>query len=160
MAKLADVLAYLIAKTPLSINRSNARLTKLVYLADWKHVLETGEQISEIDWYFNHYGPFVWDVQEAAVARRDLFKIEEGFTAGGNTRTYFSLRVSSVIVELTPSEHRALDDVLATTRDLNWASFIQLVYSTYPVATSDRHTHLDLRAKAVAYKESPFYGAS
>lgn len=34
---------------------SNARLTTVVYLADWKSALDPGQQITNIQWGFHHY---------------------------------------------------------------------------------------------------------
>ncbi len=41
---------------------SNARLTKLVYLADWFSALADRKTMTNIEWVFNHYGPYVDDV--------------------------------------------------------------------------------------------------
>ena len=54
MAKLVDVIAYIIKRYPSSLadELSNARLTKLVYLSDWKNCLTNDRPISSINWYF------------------------------------------------------------------------------------------------------------
>ncbi len=58
MAQIKDIVIHILKNYPHKDELSNARVTKLVYLADWRHVLETKEQISSIKWYFDNYGPF------------------------------------------------------------------------------------------------------
>ena len=48
MAELKDIVAYILKKYPTKSDMSNARLTKLVYLSDWKHSIKTYSQISNI----------------------------------------------------------------------------------------------------------------
>ena len=75
MAKLKDVMAYLIKNYPENIRHemSNARLTKMVYLADWHRVLKSDKQITNIDWYFDNYGPFVHDIERKAASCDNIF---------------------------------------------------------------------------------------
>jgi len=65
MAAITDILAYILNRYPHAQEMSNARITKMVYLADWKHAIDSHRQISSINWVFNNYGPFVWDVKNA-----------------------------------------------------------------------------------------------
>jgi hypothetical protein len=44
MATLGDVMAYLCEHYPHKDDLSKARLTKLVYLADWKSAIERGNR--------------------------------------------------------------------------------------------------------------------
>lgn len=67
MDKLEAVIAYLCENYPHKSELSKARLTKLVYLADWKSCIESNKQISGIEWVFNHYGPYVDDIYNAAI---------------------------------------------------------------------------------------------
>ena len=65
MSKLVDIAGYLVANYPYPGQLSNARLTKMIYLADWYHTVLTGRRLTEINWYFDHYGPYVKDVFES-----------------------------------------------------------------------------------------------
>jgi len=79
MARLKDVMAYIIQEYPESIAEelSNARLTKLVYLSDWKNCLDGGKPITNINGYFDNHGPYVHDVIDTARENPSLFKITE-----------------------------------------------------------------------------------
>jgi len=66
MSKLSTVLRFLCEKYPLKNELSNARLTKMVYLADWRSALMYGNQITDIEWYFDNFGPYVHDVVNTA----------------------------------------------------------------------------------------------
>ena len=152
-AKLQNVMAYIIKKYPdnLAGEMSNARLTKMVYLVDWKNALGQGAQITEIQWYFDNYGPFVNDVENAAKANPDVFVIDLGSNMYGQPKKTFRLREGQTKVHLSDAEKQSIELVIEETRKLYWKDFIRLVYSTHPVASSERYTYLDLVEKAKEY---------
>lgn len=152
MAELRDVMAYLIARYPSRHELSNARLTKMVYLADWKHAIEHGRQITDVRWYFDNFGPWVPDVVNTARQHPSLFAVREGWTGFGNRKTTIDLVDEAYRPAALDTDERAsLDHVLKTTPHLSFEAFIQLVYSTYPIRKSDRYTWLDLPALAAEY---------
>lgn len=159
MAKLQDILVYLLANYPIKSELSNARVTKMVYLADWKHAIETGGQMSPINWFFNNYGPFVWDVKDTVEANPELFSLRTDTNFYGQPKLLIDLREEPYAPSLSNSERQALDHVIATTKQMDWASFIQLVYSTYPVVKSPRYSSLNLAQYAAEYRQSLNQGA-
>ena len=156
MAKLADVMAFLIREYPEYQRRdlSNARLTKLIYLSDWHQSLVSGRQITPIKWYFDNYGPYVNDVREEAMRNLDLFELEPGTNALGGSKLTIGLKDLSYQPQLEERETKSLTHVIEVTSPLIWADFIKLVYATHPIASSERYTYLDLVAKARDYKPS------
>ena len=95
MAKLKDILAYILKRYPRKHDLSNARVTKLVYLSDWRNAIKHGRQLSDIKWYFDNYGPFVHDVKSEVSANPDLFAETNSSTPYGNPKSLFSLRDES-----------------------------------------------------------------
>ncbi|MCX5944151.1 MAG: Panacea domain-containing protein [Cyanobacteria bacterium] len=153
MSKLADVVTYLCAHYPHKHELSKARLTKLVYLADWTSAQEQGNQITDIKWFFHNYGPYVDDVIEAANLDPRI-KIEEATTIYGAPKVLLSLNPEAKIsVHLSPIETKTLDKVINETKALFWDSFIKHVYSTYPIKASDRYQALNLAEMALNEKE-------
>lgn len=154
MAKLHDVMAYLIANYPdhLSHELSNARLTKMVYLADWHQVLTQGRQITQIKWYFDNFGPFVRDVEQTADQRPDLFAVHFGSNSQGQPKKTIKLTSETYEPVVSTSEKASLDHIISIASKLYWAPFINLVYSTHPVASSQRYSYLDLAKKAQEYR--------
>lgn len=157
MANLKDILVYILREYPHKEELSNARVTKMVYLSDWKHVLENGEQVSKISWKFDNYGPFVWDVVETAREYPELFAIEETENLFGSTKRVLACVDRSYRPRLAQSERAAVDHVINSTKRLGWDRFIGLVYSTYPIIASERYSPLDLKQLASEYKQSPVY---
>lgn len=157
MATLRDVLAYILQQYPHSQHLSLGRLTKLVYLADWKHSIEQGSQITDIDWQYNHYGPYVEDVREALRSHRSLFKVDETYNSRGNVKYRISMRNPHYKPRLEPSEREALDHSIWQTEDLTWHRFIKLVYSTYPMLKVDQYDFMDLPVLAQEYKASHLF---
>ena len=154
-AKLQNVMAYIIKKYPdgLASEMSNARLTKMVYLVDWKNALEQGNQITDIKWYFDNYGPFVTDIEKAAKTNSSIFVIDLGSNMYGQPKKTFRLRNSNIDIFLNENEKNSIKAVIEETRKLYWKDFIKLVYSTHPVASSERYTYLNLVEKAKEYGE-------
>lgn len=151
MAELKDVIAYFIKKYPRKADLSNARVTKMVYLADWRHLITSGTQITSVKWYFDNYGPFVWDIKITAERNLDLFMVESTTTPYGAPKTILGIKDENYSPILASDEKRSLDHVIQETKDLSWSRFIRLVYSTYPIITSDRFTYIDLSKKVEEY---------
>ncbi len=153
MAEIIDVIAYIIRNSPNKPDLSNARLTKMVYLADWRHAITQKSLITSINWYFDNYGPFVWDIKRTAEENPDIISISPQVNAYGNPKLLFGLNQENYDPILTLEEKGSLDHVIEKTKDLNWGEFIRLVYSTFPILTSERYTYLDLIKKAKEYAQ-------
>lgn len=151
MEKLTQIIAYIIEKYPHKHELSNARVTKMIYLADWRNAIINKKQISNIHWYFDNYGPFVWDVYNEACSRHDIFSVNNGVNLFGKNKKTFSLKKSVCYDEVLPEEIKTLDKIIESTASLNWNEFIQLVYSTYPIVSSERYSKLNLEEKAIEF---------
>lgn len=153
MATLKDVIFYLISKYPKLANSdlSNARVTKMVYLSDWHHAVNYSKQITNIHWFFDNYGPFVHDVKQEVESHQNIFSVKKATNYFGREKTLFEINDSAYQPSLTDDEKQSMDHVINTTQTLGWDSFIKLVYSTYPIMTSERYTPLDLISKAHSY---------
>lgn len=149
MTDLKSVVKYICKNYPHKHELSKARLTKMVYLVDWRRALNTGHQLSEIRWKFNHYGPYVPDVIDQT--RGDpSFSVQETVTQYGNTKELIVYNGNEDI-RLSSEDKADLDFVIEKTKSLTWDGFIKLVYSTYPVVVSDKQDDLDLPALAMRY---------
>jgi hypothetical protein len=152
--KLSGVMAYLCAHYPHPSELSKARLTKMVYLADWRAALDLARQITPIRWTFNHYGPYVDDVLDVARAVPG-FDVLASETMYGTPKEI--IRVDAAVAPalyaaLTAEDRHVCDQVVAATSSKYWQDFIRLVYSTHPIATQPRYTDLDLVALAREYR--------
>ncbi len=153
MASLHNIMAYIIQNYPdhLGHELSNARLTKMVYLADWHQSINHRRQISQIDWYFDNYGPFVRDIEQTASLYADIFSIDLGNNRHGQPKKTFSLRNPAYRADLNEDEKLSILHIINVTKKLYWDDFIKLVYSTHPIASSERYTILNLVEKAQEY---------
>jgi len=73
--KTIDVIRYIINEYPHKDELSKARLNKMIYLADWKSAIDKGNLITDINWLFNHYGPYVKEI-ENLIANDDRFDMD------------------------------------------------------------------------------------
>lgn len=151
--KLRDVMGYLCSGYPYPDELSKARLTKLVYLADWRMSIISHHQITDIEWLYNHYGPYVDAVSDLARTSPD-FSLAADRNAFGAPREVISFIGEPTYPTLSEVEFAVLDHVIETTQTLNFADFLNLVYSTYPIQISPRYARLDLAKLAEAYEQS------
>ena len=155
MAALRDVVAFICQNHPNPNELSKARLTKLVYLADWKMCLDVDHQMTETQWYFNHYGPYVPDVEQ--LARNDpAFFVEQTSNYYGGLKEIIR-NVEYIQPQLNENERGVLKFCIENTKNLSWDDFIKLIYSTYPIVTESRFEYLNLPALAYDYKRSETY---
>ena len=122
---------------------SDARLTKIIYLVDWKYALERNQELTGLEWIFNHYGPYVPDVVECAKECPEI-SIEHGVNFYGTPKTIVKAANDTPIPELDSDVTAILDLTIDKVSRRSWDQFIQLVYSTYPVLTQPRYSTLDL----------------
>jgi hypothetical protein len=151
MADLRDVVVYLCKHYPHPQELSKARLTKMVYLADWRSALSEDHQITNITWEFNHYGPYVRDVEQVARQDPDL-TLTTTVSYYGAPKDLIAVRPDVREPRLSEEEREILDYVISNTKTLYWSDFINLVYSTYPVRESAKYSHLNLVKLAGEYK--------
>ncbi len=142
--KLHDLMAILYSRISHKADLSKARFTKLVYLVDWKMSQRHGRTISNIEWLFNHYGPYVDDVINLARDSTD-FDIIVTRNAYGSIKeqVYFSGDIYNCN-SLDNDEFQVVESVVQETDPLYFNDFIHHVYSTYPVRNSNRYSVLDL----------------
>lgn len=145
MSKLNNVIRYLTSKYPHKHELSKTRLTKMVYLSDWYYTQKYNKQITNIEWYFDHYGPYVTDVYETALDDKYL-SIEKGFSLYGAPKTTIKINDDYVTakIKLNKKEIEVLDAVIEDTKDLYWQDFIEKIYSTYPIREGQRYSNLNL----------------
>lgn len=150
MNKLQNIIAYFCIYYPHKGELSKARLTKLVYLADWFSALIDDRQITNIDWLFNHYGPYVDDVVFSA-SRSPYFSIASEQTMYGSDKHLIGFNGIFDENSLSVREKQILDFVIEKTKHLYFNDFIDYVYSTYPVESRNRYSKLDLVSLAREY---------
>jgi hypothetical protein len=153
MTELKDIIAYILFHYPIKGELSNARVTKMVYLSDWKHALTTGKQLSSINWYFDNFGPFVWDIMTTADEHPEIFAIEQTSNMFGERKSVFVLKTTPDLKSLPQSAVEAIQHVIESTSSLSWNGFIKLVYGTHPIATNTRYSYLDLEQAAKEYQQ-------
>lgn len=149
---LAQIIAYYCLHYPYPGELSDARLTKMVYLSDWFSSLSQGNQLTNISWYFNHYGPYVDDILNTVQSRPDLFDVNIEPNYYGNSKKTIRFRGNSSFINLPPHTRRILDTVMSETQHMYFNDFIDFVYSTYPIAKNDRYAYLDLPRLAREYQ--------
>lgn len=146
MAQLKEVIGYLCTRYPHPNELAKGRVAKLVFLADWLTCLKSGEQMTAIQWHFNNYGPYVEDIVTAARNDAVHFSVVEKENVYGNPIDLIKVKKQfEEFRTLSHSERQTLDKVVEAVEAMNWSQFISHVYSTYPIATRERYSRLNLK---------------
>ena len=132
--KLKDVLSYIVKNYPYSDDLTKTRTTKLVYLVDWEYIKKYGRQLTSIEWFFDHYGPYVSDVlDEADKDRRISIKKTKSNFGTVKYMVMPKFTKNDIVYSLTTDEIEVIDDVIEKTKLLSWNQFIRYVYDTSPI---------------------------
>ncbi|ERL25940.1 MULTISPECIES: Panacea domain-containing protein [unclassified Leptotrichia] len=143
--KLKDVLSYIVKNYPYSDDLTKTRTTKLVYLVDWEYIKKYGRQLTSIEWFFDHYGPYVSDVlDEADKDRRISIKKTKSNFGTVKYMVMPKFTKNDIVYSLTTDEIEVIDDVIEKTKLLSWNQFIRYVYDTSPIKNSEKYKKLDL----------------
>lgn len=153
MAHLIDIVAYLCKRYPHKHELSKARLTKMVYLADWRSAINQGHQLTNLEWYYNHYGPHVDDITQIVRNKPEHFRVVETQNAFGEPKELIEM-VEEYPYRLSQKEREILNHVIEQTAPMSWNRFIQLVYSTYPILSQQRYSKLNLASLSRKYINS------
>lgn len=128
---------------------SKARLTKLFYLIDWKSELDNNRQITDIQWYFHQFGPYVDDVMNALRYQTHIFKVYRYPDSRGGFYEVILLNDLDFKPKLDLEDQKVIDHVIHITVNLNWDQFIELVYGTFPVFFGVKGQFLNLKEAAI-----------
>jgi arsenite-activated ATPase arsA len=143
--KLKDVLSYIVKNYPYSDDLTKTRTTKLVYLVDWEYIKKYGRQLTSIEWFFDHYGPYVSDVlDEADKDRRISIKKTKSNFGTVKYMVMPKFTKNDIVYSLTADEIEVINDVIEKTKLLSWNQFICYVYDTSPIKNSEKYEKLDL----------------
>lgn len=153
MKNLKELIEYIISNYPQPTELSKPRLVKLIYLIDWKNSIDYGKQVTNIKWYFNHYGPYVEDVINLMKNDTETFEVisYENPYSGGITDK-FKLK-KSVRPNLDSNTLKSADFIIKNTFRMNWSQFISLVYSSYPVKKGEKYTFLNLEKLSIEFNK-------
>lgn len=140
---LEDLIIYICQNYPHSRELSKARLTKLIYLIDWKSCLQRKRQLTNINWYFDNYGPYVDDVIDTARNSNHL-TIEQETNFYGTKKERIAIFNKSYTPHISINDINLIKEVFLETQNLYWDDFIKHVYNTPPVKNSHRYSILNL----------------
>ncbi len=153
MTNLEILIRYILLNYPNVSELSKPRLVKLIYLIDWKYTIEKGSQFTTIQWYYNHYGPYVSDVIELMKSKNEVFDVKTYNNAYEGVTDKFIL-LDKTIIPLESDIKEITDLFIRHTYNLTWSNFINLVYSSFPIKSSLKYTTLNLVEMAIDFKKN------
>ena len=131
-----------------------SRATKMIYLVDWRYASKHGRQATDVQWYFDRFGPYVnlvskfktrFDLRERNPdnkspqrLKRLLFLKDE---ESKNTENVLPIKVQEIC-----------KGVIRDVKTLSYLSFIQYVYGTPPVIYSTRYATINIVKIAKHFK--------
>jgi hypothetical protein len=151
MNKLLDIIVFIFQTYPNIKELSKPRLVKLIYLTDWKNCVDNGNQLTNINWFFNHYGPYVDDIIELIKEKTDFFEVNSSINPYGGVSEKITLK-NSYTPNLSTNEKSIITFIIEKTSHLSWTNFISLVYSTFPIRNNSKYSFLNLKDDATKFK--------
>jgi arsenite-activated ATPase arsA len=145
--KLRSVIRYIVKNYPYPDDLTKTRITKLVYLIDWENVKKYGSQMTNIEWYFDHYGPYVSDVLDEADEDKSI-SINSTTSNFGTVKYIIRPKRDKKELtydDLTDSDMEIINKVIKDTKAFYWNEFINYVYSTSPIKNSSKYETLDFK---------------
>lgn len=144
--KLRNIILYIVKIYPYSKTLTITRVEKLIYLIDWEYMMRYKTQMTNISWYFDHYGPYSSYVYNILNQDKDLM-VQKNTSNFGTIRYLVEAKRdkdSLNYVGLSDKEIEVIDEVIANTKLLSWNQLINYVYATLPIRKGKKHTYLNL----------------
>lgn len=139
MLEFVELFKIIISVYPKKQELTQDRLVKLTYLSDWRSAIVNKKQITNIKWYINNYGPYIENMYD--ILEEKSFDINDSIIK----RKKFDGEIATEIMTV-------VDFIINKTKELNNNDFTTLVFSTFPLATSTKYSHVDLVEKAKQYQ--------
>ena len=118
----------------------------MIYLADWDACIETGEQLTDLNWFYDHYGPYLHDIFDTAISDPRFETYRYG------AADMISVKSGGSDVNLPDEVLKFVEPVKKSAQSIPFRNFLKRVYSTYPIRTQSKYSKLDLPALAKAYR--------
>jgi hypothetical protein len=143
MSDVREVIGYLCSRNKLPL--SKMRLAKLLYLADWTNAQKYGQQLTDLQWRFNRYGPYADNVDIVELARNskdfDILRVKDSF---GSDTDFVKCLVEKPYKDLSSTARETLDSVLHDYYAEPFQAFSDSVLRTYPLLSQKPDLELDL----------------
>ena len=150
---ISNIIKYLLKEYPHKSELSASRLTKMIYLMDWKNSVDNRSQITNAKWHFDHYGPYVDDFVNIAKEDSDILVKKTSNFYGGKKQLFLLSEKFDGKIDITPEQKKIADFVIDATKQKNYEDFIKLIYSTFPIISNNRYSDLDLVEMADKYRD-------
>ena len=113
--EIVDLVKYILENYPYPNELSKARLNKIIYLVDWRSVLINNRQLTNIEWKYNHYGPYV-DIIKKQIQADSRFKIDNTTNFYGNPKELITLVEYKGFLSPNEDEKQVIDFVIEKTK--------------------------------------------
>lgn len=149
---LLNFVKYIFIKYPKKEDLFVSRLTKIIYLIDWKSAIDDSCLLTNSEWHLDNYGPYIEHFFDAITKDKDLdIKISNNLDE--------DKKLSIVMKNIEWQDHledrqkKIIDFVINVTKDKNYSDLSKLVFSTYPIIVGNNNFYLDLIKLAHDYNE-------
>lgn len=144
MNKLKNTILYVIKHYPYEDNLTQTRLIALLYLIDWENMLQYKKQLTNISWYFEHYGPYSSDIMNEVNNHNDLY-VEATKSNFGTEKYLIKSKTDNIkITDLNKNNTDIINKVINDTKLLTWNELMTYVYNTKPIKNTKKYTNITL----------------
>lgn len=142
MCDVQAIFSYIYKHYPTDYVLDLDRLTKLVFLADWKASISLGKAITDVQWEIVN--------SEPQMDRSSLRKVVDFIGTRDKKISIGNIEITFLKV-IKPNQRGIIDFVIEATKDKTDAELAQLVNSTFPALTQDETDAINLPKLAKHY---------
>lgn len=141
-----QIIAYIVEK--LSGKVTKTQLLKLIYLADFESVKYSGNQLSEIKWFYHHYGPYdkSLDKRLQLLEKEKFIKVEQKNKKSHPDEIYFVYQATDKRInnDFSPVQKDILETIINQFGSFTLSSLLDYVYHTSPMQGAVKGRIIDL----------------
>ena len=149
MSKLINILIHILK----ILNPKKATIdyiTQIIYMTDWVMALNKDTLISDLHWELGENGPQVEELDIIIGHRPDIFKVTPVID-GGTKSIFLSLINTNISYSLDSTEAAYLDKVIMLFDPLFKDDFVDIVFHTYPILSTNKKEPIDILRLAREY---------
>lgn len=150
---MLNMIKYLLKNYPDKSQLSASRLINMMYLAEWKNLIEHEKQLTNTIWQLNKFGPYINNFLKLVSEDKDIL-VKETENMFHHKKRQIKLSESfNKKIDVSVENKEILDFVIKATKDKKYNDVNKLVSSTYPVLNSNYYSDFNLAKMANDYKE-------
>ncbi|MBV6443732.1 MAG: DUF4065 domain-containing protein [Haliscomenobacteraceae bacterium CHB4] len=155
MSPLNNVLLYLYREFPNPLSLGASRAIKMIFLADWRCAVDSGEPMTDIEWRNSDRGPYSPLIAEALARDEENFFLEPNEEESLRALSFVVIPKSNSLAhaDLDLNCKKALDGVVEDTHQMALWQLSNFVETQFPMRVTEQGDVIRLSFWAKQYRK-------